>query len=391
LAENNKVNRFFSEDIQVIVKYIPKVLLFLLPIFILFAVPLSIFLWTGEDISVSKIIQLQWDKNRTALYGKAYSYSDPLYKWESVKLRNPSIIALGSSRVLPFRSKFFKDSSSFFNAGLAVTGIEGFNTFLSDIPIERQPQLIIMGLDQKMFYSDLGIPYFYRTEDPIFTQFLTRSWRQIYLDIFQRKFTFKDLLAQNAEEYPIGILARIRHNGYRNDGSYQYGDTRMQSFEERKKLIDIDARAITATHCVQYQDTLVPETLESLARFLKTARERNIIVVGFIPPYAQELLVTMRSFPDSICAQQINKLPIALSTIFTEYHFEFFDFTDNASFGGSDLELEDSVHAGEKSYLRFFIKMLKNGQALKPYADLGFLERRLKNATSDLDVFYYEY
>ncbi len=382
----------FSEDLKALAGSLPKTFLFLSPFIILFTFPLAVFLWSGENVSIHAVIRSQKSSGQTVLLGKAYTYPDPFYKLEATLERKPDILALGTSRVLEFRSKFFQNET-FFNAGRAIFVIEDFKTFLDRIPVKSQPRVIIVGLDQHLFFpGNRGRTRLeaYQTQPSVWGAFLTQGWRQIYYDFWVHKFTPQDLVP-SGDERVVGLTALVRHSGFRNDGSYQYGDPRMQTYEEREKIIDKAVRDVTPEHCTEYEEAIAPETLDALRAFLETARGRNITVIGFVPPYAHRLYEKMRSFPDSACAANIQKLPDALRVLFSESRFELFDFTDTASFGGSDKEMIDDVHAGEKSYLRMFVKMLKDGQALRPYANLGFLEDRLRDASGDLDVFIHEY
>jgi len=71
-------------------------------------------------------------------------------KLKTVQVEGPAVIALGTSRVMPFRESFF--GTRFFNAGSgAYQQFVDLLAFLQSIPIGREPKAIVLGLDQKFF------------------------------------------------------------------------------------------------------------------------------------------------------------------------------------------------------------------------------------------------
>ena len=95
-----------SSDSEVII-FVKRSLIFLLPLVFFFGISLTILSAAGEMVPIEQIIRDQGD-GKAVLFGFAYTNCAKYYKMQSVLKRNPDIIALGTSRVLQFRSKLFK-------------------------------------------------------------------------------------------------------------------------------------------------------------------------------------------------------------------------------------------------------------------------------------------
>lgn len=80
------------------------------------------------------------------------AYSDPMHlvKQEVLKNRQPSIIALGTSRVLQIQKFIFDEPADFYNCGRSVRRVQDLKSFLSSYP-GKKPTMIILGLDQDFF------------------------------------------------------------------------------------------------------------------------------------------------------------------------------------------------------------------------------------------------
>ena len=81
---------------------------------------------------------------------------------------------------------------------------------------------------------------------------------------------------------------------------------------------------------------------------------------------------------DSIC--------IALTKIdyvFSQYHFNFYDFSDIKILGASDQEFVDPQHGTDKLFLRLAIYMAERDPLLSKYFDLERLNKTLRETKGD--------
>ena len=130
-----------------------------------------------------------------------------------------------------------------------------------------------------------------------------------------------------------------------------------------------------------------PQTLDKLNRFLKNAKDKHIFVIGFIPPMPHAVYAEMQKHPNASYAEAFRELPGVLKEMYAKYGFDFYDFLDPASFGGSDNEMVNASHGSEKMYLKLFIQIAQESPALGPFVDLDYLKESLSKAKNDYEVF----
>lgn len=358
--------------------------LFLLPYWLLLVVTVFLFGISGELTSIPTLVAKQ-KTGQSLLVGLAYGNPVHYYKMLGTIERQPKILALGSSRVMQFRSQFFRSPDAFYNAGGAVDRLDYFRTFLNNIPPGQEPELLIIGLDQEFFskkWQDSLPPEdienkFNSTQSR--SDILLLNWLTIYKDWFKGKFLLEKIIYNDLSK-KIGFNAIVRNNGFRNDGSRYEGQIINNAiFEKRQK--DIAEWGSESF----FGDRIVAKSLEELNLFLKEAADRGIYVAGFAPPYAsalyKEKFITKENF------DYIFKLESAVAPIFKKYLFPFYDFSDPLLFGSSDSEMLNYNHGSEKAYLRLLIKMSENDNRLNQYVNIDNLRQRLQDSSSNLQVF----
>ena len=375
-------------------KFLWHSFLFLFPFIVLLLIPLLVFWRVGELIAVDTVIRMQKEEERLVLFGQAYtnSYLNRKYKLDSALYRQPKIMILGTSRALGVRSVFFKNNSDFYNAGRGVTNMQDFNNFLDSFPNEKKPELIFLSLDQNFFYHNWQPDSKSNYLDTSLKSFIKYGWRMAYADYFKGRFTIKALLNRPSDVIAVGMNAWINSKGFRNDGSYYYGDVvnrpenKVEDIEKSKQILN----AFDATTCSKdyYGEQILPQSLDKLDFLLRRSKESNIKVVGFLSPLRSGVREKMLSF-NNTCARSIIELPVQVKNIFTKYSYDFFDFSDIKRYGAADEEVFDAVHASEKVMARLLIWMVKNSVYinLKDYVDVFFLEKVLKNSSNTLKIF----
>lgn len=385
-------------------RFIIKFLIFLIPLLIIVSIPMSVLFGSKEHYQPIKVIKMQSSILKPVLFGQAYTDEMAYYKLNMVKEKNPQVVVLGTSRVMTFRSKFFKDEYRFVNAGGGITRINHFRIFLDNIPEENYPELLIIGLDQYFFnenwddlkdddYKDNKI-YVGNEQSPIGIFLNSEKWltifKKIVKDLISRKYSIKDIFDSNDSIISIGLNAIINNNGFLNDGSYRYGEiiSNPENAEDYKYK-DTYTRIEKGIRRFEYGDEVNKNALEELELFLKDCQEKGINVIGFLPPYAHEIFEKMRDMREDY--QYLFKLYNLINPIFEKYSYEFYDFSDIHSFGGTDNETIDGFHGSEKANLKLFIKIIEDGEILKGYTDLDYLRLKLEESESDYDVFYYEF
>src|SRR5690606_18505116 len=81
--------------------------------------------------------------------------------------------------------------------------------------------------------------------------------------------------------------------------------------------------------------------IEQTRAVLSWAAERDILVVGFLPSYAPTLWDEISVMPHHAYIEQAKS---ALSDLFTEFNFPFFDYSNGAWLGLTDHDFFDGWH-----------------------------------------------
>lgn len=366
--------------------FLIKVLLFSLPIFLLFIPPFLVLRISKEGyFNIDKVI----DKERDYLIGYAYHEDNYKYiKWKELTSKpKRSVVALGSSRVLQFRAQMFQ--SDFYNSGYTISSITDFIPFLEGIPSEKYPETLIIGLDQWMYN---------KAWDPIAGEVSSSSkWKNsfkrspsigtsisIWKDLAAAKYGMEIFQSADGpgEAIKIGLNALVNNKGFRSDGSIYYGSqidklvandpsARDYAFEETFGRIDNGNKRF------EYGEEINPKALEELEKLLAFCKNHNIYLIGFLPPFAEGVQTKM---DETGQYGYVKGIYDASKAIFDKNEFEFWDLSDLSTFGSSDKEVIDGHHGGEATYLKMLVYMLENGSKLSKHADAEQLKADLKKS-----------
>jgi hypothetical protein len=373
-------------------RYIFKLSLFALLVFIPFAFPVFVLVSSGEVYSIPQVIRAQNQTSVPVLFRSAYSAYDREYKREALRARNPGIIVIGDSRAMKFRSAFFKEGANFYNAAGILRNSSNFDEILDAIPDDGKPRVIITDVGAYFFN-----PYLYDSENFEMEQsensknmarlFLVslisdQNWRKIYRDYYQGKFTLRDI-ATSSPAVRIGLFARTGQEGFLNDGSFYEYETKEKTQRSIKATFD----AISPAYGYEYGAYIDPRGLADWSNFLEKCKKRNIYVVAYLPPLAQSVYAKMLSEPNAAYAESIRTLGPRLSGLFHSYGFDFFDFADSRSFGGTDAEMIDANHGSEKAYARMVLKMAETNPVIAAAADTRRIKSHLDSSHGDFYIF----
>jgi hypothetical protein len=352
-----------------ITKFLSRGLIFFLPVIMILGFPALILIRSGELDSFSSFINKQTE-NKSMLIGLSYRNQNEFIKFETTILRQPRILVLGNSRVMQFRSYFFKNEDEFYNAGGAIAGINEARFFLENMPRKYNPQIIIIGIDHAMLNSAQEVSteneYYIKTAKASKVSIpgvFAYSWKQVYEDYFSKKFSLGFLFKRSSNNInKIGLNALINNSGFRYDGSYQYGDLNMinNNFNKELNLIDKGESPYL------YSGEISKDFIKNLELFLEESKKRNVFIIGFLPPFATSIYQKISDKPieyDYI----LNSGP-TVEKKFKSYGFEFYDFTNPNYIMADDKDFIDGNHGSEKIYLRLFQRMLKENSALNEEA-----------------------
>jgi hypothetical protein len=349
-------------------KFLYRGLIFFFPVFIILGFPALVLVKSGELDYFSSFIN-KHTENKLLLIGLSYRNPNELIKFNTAVLRQPKILVLGNSRVMQFRSYFFKDEDEFYNAGGSITGINEARFFLENMPEEYSPRILIIGLDHNMFNSaqeaETKNEYYIKTEkasDVSILGVFAYSWKQVYEDYSSKKFNLNFLLKRNqANINKIGLNALVNNSGFRYDGSYKYGNfNTYNNLNKDLKLVD------NGENPYSYSGEISKEFVKSLDMFLKESQKRNIFVVSFLPPYAPSIYKKITDRP--VEYDYILGSSKSIEKKIESYGFEFYDFTNPNNISVADEDFIDGNHGSEKVYLKLFQRMLEEKSVLNEVA-----------------------
>lgn len=353
-----------------------KLSLFLLPIALYVAIGVVLPVYLGEYIPLRDIAQMQMGEEQT-VFGQGHRDDFRIYKFISTELRQPNVLALGSSRVMQFRSEIFDNPSTFYNAGGGASNILEMQTFLEELPETYEPDLLIIGIDQDWFNPNTTRIHSEVVENRGgFNEVINYS-RQMFSALLTHDFDWARLLNRRVplrdDVRAIGVSAAIGGSGFRNDGSQRYYLS-TDSTEER--LADVVVRLETSGFRFEFADQYDTEAFATLVDLVERCRARGINVVGFLPPYPPSIYSRMVENGNH---HYMMSLSGAAADLFADNDYPFYDFGDGGEFVnlGDDTYI-DGFHGGEWVYLQMFVRMLQdNPELLGPYANLERLQQLL--------------
>ena len=364
--------------------FIKKLAIFLTPIGLIFIFPVVVLFLSREYYPISKVVTNQ-TKKPEIVYGVVYSFLDRSYKKSLIVSRQPEVIALGSSRIMQLRQEFFIEPNKFTNAGGGALGLDEMVKFIQKLPSDHKVKLIILELDQEIFKpSSFGVQNEAEKSNGIL-KWLSTDWKRVYIDHFYGKFSLKQLFKQSATTKNIGLNSLVNGNGFRADGSYQYGKMLSNPNHQSNLVTELSivSSAIERDRgSFLYGDKISPTAISSLNDILKLAAERNIDVVGFLPPYPNQFYQQIARM-DDVYQKNMTCLPREIDYVFSQYHFNFYDFSDIKILGASDQEFVDPQHGTDKLFLRLAIYMAERDPLLSKYFDLERLNKTLRETKGD--------
>ncbi len=357
-------------------------------------------LWLGgEFVSPDRVIEIQSRPDRLVLHGPAYT-NPVLYVKSRLAARvHPEVLTLGTSRVMQFRSPFFRAGVRFYNGGGCVRRISQFRAVLEHTAPAVQPAILLVSLDAYFFnlkYDPLDKEPFradslddrfnsFRPPSDIYHTHATRAWK----DIREGKISWANVFSGRGLSDRIGLDALCHGAGFRNDGSERYRVTDRDIHNPVHRDYEFHGTLETIAKGQGYfvwGATPSKPALEELAVLLDYCHGRGIEVVGFLPPYPHKVWTTMMESGRRF--EYMRQLEPALRSIFAAHGGEFYDFSDFAQFGADDGEALDGFHGSDKVYLRLFISMLRQGSVLNRYAaEVTDLDMALAAAKEHLDLF----
>lgn len=367
-------------------KFIFRVAMFMLPVVILFALVTGGLVYIGESMPLQEIIRLQ-EGTMPVLFRPAYGNRDQDYKLLATNYHQPEILVIGSSRVLQFRGQFANlNPDALYNAAAPAWELEEVSRLL--FTMEHQPDVIILGIDYPWFNDDYpGDPI---VEPP------TNWWSRLFVvnrtyiqDVLDgEEFDYQTILTRNEPGGSGGLALGLRAirdgHGFRNDGSEQYGDFLVAGHLWQPNLRGHHMGLFERGEEMYFEGELVSDiALEQLEAILAFAEENDILVVGMLPPYMPSL------WQDLYTSERHSYIPqaeTAINTLFDDYDFPLFDYSDVSELGFTDEDFFDGWHHSERVAIQLYINMATDIPEIGQYSDAQALQTLVDTAPDTFRV-----
>ncbi len=367
-------------------KFIKRILLLLIPIALYYTFPTYVLLLSKELYRFD-----HWATSSSYLIGNVYrdSYKEYSLKLASVNsFDNLDVLILGSSRGLQIRKEFFKDNTTFYNASKSASGLGHLRYLLAHTSNKTKINQIVILLDQWWFNENLSLEndfsilhkkYF--NESLLDTKDVFVSYSsEIYSNFLIKKDLELNKLQQVEKDNitKIGINAIFHNEGYRDDGSYRYGRLLEGTVARDAKYAETFNRVKKGLFGFSHGKHIGKHQLEELNKLLTLCKERNINVIGILPPFSPKLNKLLKTHNQNF--QYMNNLNKEISELFSEKKYVFFDYSVIDSLKIDNIEnnfLIDPYHGSEIIYSGVLLDLAKQVPSLKKSLNVELLTKKL--------------
>ena len=318
--------------------------------------------WSGELWPIDRVLAYQ-RTHPDSLFLRATDQVFYAYKYRAIVETRPGILVAGSSRTMKFRAEMFGDRArDFYNAGGILNSLRDAHDFAMALPTSRTPDVLLLGVDL-WWLNDLVAPV-YRFESEI------SKGTGVDEHVVAMRWLFtqpRSLAAETASivrggNRAIGISARERGGGFRFDGSFKSRVPAPRAasewgFVDRETPTIID-RVRNAYANFPPSDRVSAERLGLLDRTLARLQQKHVVVVGYLPPFASEVVAQLRSDPRH--SRFWTEFRRAMPELFRRHGFPLVDASETSAFGMDDRAMSDGEHAEETFHVHVLKAMLRD-------------------------------
>jgi hypothetical protein len=288
---------------QSVLSFVWRAVLFSSPI-LLFVLAIEWGLWrSGETWPAARVAAVQYHDMKNALYGRGFlSQQMNLYKQAAIKLHQPNILVLGSSRVMQFRSSMFHPvESSFYNAGGLIQGVPDLVEYADRIVSGKlpEPKIVIVGVDPWWFNPDHGRPDSWLGEEDAALAFdghleaVRFAIRKHSIDQILKSI-WVPLKTPRFGHRAIGMQALFNGVGFRRDGSLQTPPQWLIEYSEDPVYRDREGNPVLGRIerlSGKFSAVNGPARAkgDDLVASLQRIKSTGVEVVVFFPPFSTEV------------------------------------------------------------------------------------------------------
>ncbi len=314
----------------------------------------------GETLSPAKVVE-RLEANPGLFYRSAMHDDLRETALETLRRRQPEVIALGSSLPLYLRQEFF--SSSFVCAAGVMDSLNDGEIFVRRMQEIARPKLVLFVLDF-WWFTDAEVRFRGLINAPNQSPRLSfTKLRLPYKLLGRRQITLKQFLGLEpvptvaaVGNPPLGLMARLDGVGRRSDGSELNGlvfTERARDFYEPIRRHFANADEFVMQPGRFGPDLKIrPERVEVLRRIIQRLEARGSQVILIYPPMAPPIAAAMERSGHHGHVLELGRQILSLGP-------EAYDFHSPAALGIPIGEFSDTHHAGNNAYMRLLARILE--------------------------------
>ena len=317
------------------------------------------------------------------LLGSAITDSS-LIKFKVIEQKKPKVVAIGSSRVMQFRSNYFVNKDFYTMGGTAGSLIDAEKTF-ARIRKSYTPEVVILGVDlwwlnpNFSHASQLGRLDEIR-ESKYKKYFQLVEFMKANAEMRNMLFHLDDIKEMDivGKRKTVGLSAAAKSEGYRlADGSYQYGSMLTADFKTSAELFkDTHKRLDNRNSRFEAADDIDYGEFERLKKLVREMKETGCHVIVFLPPFPDEIYSRMSNHDE--WRFLLANFERSVKEYCAEENIQFFNFSNVLWVGSNDDECLDGFHGSEMTYTKIVRSMLSD-KIFAKYVDSDYLDYILEH------------
>lgn len=302
----------------------------------------------GEFLSIAEIVAKQQADPGFCIYGTALHDDTFSYKQETYAVRQPQVVAVGSSLMMELRERFFR--GSFYTMGGTMDSIVNGTHAITLLTQEHRPTVLLLGIDWWWFRA--GVDPYRRSRPPLeINRFTPEKIIRPLQWMWSGKLSLSEYLTtatgtQEESACAIGVQSKELRRGFAPDGSYYYTSLITGQVPAEPGFAPELTAIRDATGRFAAGSTLNEDSVRDFVALIQGLQKQGVHTMLFFQPVAPIVWAEMQRHPEQFA--YIGALQRSLSEAGIAYE----NFLDATALGSPDCEFIDGIHGGDVTYAR---------------------------------------